>query len=142
MRGCCARAASGHATETVIALMKLRRRIACLRARIASRLSVTEMRLQQGFANDEMGFALQKSSSAHVSYGSIADNVDNPNRVVRYEARFRAIPRSRKSRGRMSALGQKQTHASQQIILIGRLGLAIPFGPEPHCRGYQEFREV
>jgi hypothetical protein len=45
------------------------------------------MRLQQGFANDEMGFALQKSSSAHVSYGSIADNVDNPNRVVRYEAK-------------------------------------------------------
>jgi hypothetical protein len=42
----------------------------------------------------------------------------------------------------MSALGQKQTHASQQIILIGRLGLATPFGPEPHCRGYQEFREV
>jgi hypothetical protein len=53
--------------------MKSRRRIASLRAQDWSRLLITGMRLQQGFANGEMGFALQKSSTAHVSYGSQAE---------------------------------------------------------------------
>src|SRR6516164_5052835 len=71
---CCARALSGQAAaDPAIPLMKSRRRIAFTKAGTTP----DRMRLQQGFATDEMGFrgqfAQQQSCAAHVRFGSKAD---------------------------------------------------------------------
>jgi hypothetical protein len=72
--GCCARAASDHATdELAAALIKSRRRIAFTKAGT----TLNSTRLQQGFPTGGMGadrhFAWQQTSGSNVRFGSKAD---------------------------------------------------------------------
>ena len=117
--GCCARAASGHATaEPATTLMKSRRRIACPKAQDCARLRL----ITSGICDQRNGVqgsvCTAAFRAANVRFGSKAD-------ILMCRADVRFTPKSRHRRAQVACpLCAKSTYAMQQKMSYSISSLA------------------